>query len=65
MTILSAGPPVGVRGMRPAQSPVLLPSWFLPVMVRTKDLLNPEWESRDAAPYIRDVVPLALQVGIF
>ena len=24
-------------------------------MVRTKDLLNPEWESREAAPYIRDV----------
>jgi hypothetical protein len=30
-TIFSAGPPVDVRGMRPGQSAVLLPSWFLPI----------------------------------
>jgi hypothetical protein len=30
-TIFSAGPLVGVRSMRPGQSPVLLPSWFLPI----------------------------------
>ena len=33
------------------------------ILVGTKDLLNPEWESRDAARYIRDVRYVTISPG--